>query len=151
MKSILKLLEDLLIVICKYAILTGRYLKKHIARIACYVMTIAIMLSGYFIGSSHIESYFEEESVVQALAKADAEVLLQEALTAKEEKRVAEELARIEAERKEAERIEAERKEAERIEAERKEAERIAAEKEKQRKREEAAKAEALRKEVIAA
>lgn len=138
--------------------------KKVIIRIACYCLSICVILAIYFVGESKIVAYFEEETAVQVLAKADAEVKLKDALTQKEEKRVADELAQKEAELKEAQRKEAERKEAERKEAERKEAERKrmealriatekrrAAQKEKQRKRAEAAKAEAERKEVIAA
>ncbi len=153
MKLVLQKLEDVFIYILKCIILTWRYIKSHITRIICYIAAICFIFAGYFVGESHLEAYFEEETAVQVLAKAEVEVKLQEALTAKEDKRVVQELARIEAERIEAERIEAERvaKELARKEAARKEAERIAAEKEKQRKREEAAKAEALRKEVIAA
>lgn len=157
MKSLLALLEDALVFVIKHIILTGRYMKRHILRIACYILAISIISSSYFIGANRIEADYQEESTAQTIAKAEADVLLQDALTAKEEKRLAAELAaRLEAERIEAERIEAARVEAERVEAERKEAARkeaarVAAEKEKQKKREEAAKAEALRKEVVAA
>ncbi|MFZ2537633.1 MAG: hypothetical protein WAX04_01875, partial [Oscillospiraceae bacterium] len=143
----------------KHIILTCRYIKNHIIRIVCYALSICLILACYFIGENYIGAYYKEEAAIQASAKAKVEVQLQDALTAKEEKRVAQELTRIEAERIEAERIEAIRVEAERVEAERvkaerieaarKEAIRVAAQKEKQRKRAQAAKAEALRKEVI--
>lgn len=157
MKKLLQALENGIVFVAKYIILTWRYIKTYCIRIICYVLAICAICSGYFIAQNKIEAFYKEEETVQASAKIDAEVKLQNAIEKKEQKIIADELARKEAERIEAERIEAERKEAERKEKERKEAERIAAEKkraeekERQRKREEAAKAEALRKEVIAA